>query len=102
MNKPFSFSNVGVANSLWTFNTTAPTNNGVVWIGYIDYYAGVPVPSISGTLDFNYSITFAGSVSFQEELMPSPVPEPTTAGCFLLGLGALVCWGRFIKTRRSL
>ena len=36
MNKPFSFSNVGVANSLWTFNTTAPTNNGVVWIGYID------------------------------------------------------------------
>jgi hypothetical protein len=102
MNKSFTFSNIGVANSGWTFNTTAPTNNGVVWIGYIDYYAGVPVPSISGTLDFNYSITFAGNVSFQEELMPSTVPEPTTSGCFLLGLGALVCWGRFIKTRRSL
>jgi len=28
----------------------------------------------------------------------APVPEPTTAGCFLLGLGALVCCQRFIKT----
>jgi hypothetical protein len=34
-------------------------------------------------------------------ITPGPVPEPTTAGCFLLGLGALVCWGRFIKNRRS-
>ena len=31
----------------------------------------------------------------------APVPEPTTAGCFLLGLGALVCCQRFIKNRRS-
>jgi hypothetical protein len=26
-----------------------------------------------------------------------PVPEPTTAGCFLLGLGALACYRRFIR-----
>jgi hypothetical protein len=29
------------------------------------------------------------------------VPEPTTAGCFLLGLGALICCQRFTKNRRS-
>jgi hypothetical protein len=31
----------------------------------------------------------------------SQVPEPTTAGCFLLGLGALVCFQRFTKNRCS-
>lgn len=30
-----------------------------------------------------------------------PVPEPTTAGCFLLGLGALACLQRFTQNRRS-
>jgi hypothetical protein len=36
----------------------------------------------------------------REELMAT-VPEPTTAGCFLLGLGALVCFQRFTQKRRS-
>jgi hypothetical protein len=31
----------------------------------------------------------------------TPVPEPTTAGCFLLGLGALACFRRFTQNRRS-
>jgi hypothetical protein len=31
----------------------------------------------------------------------APVPEPTTAGCFLLGLGALACFQRFTQNRRS-
>jgi hypothetical protein len=31
----------------------------------------------------------------------SQVPEPTTAGCFLLGLGALTCFRRFTQNRRS-
>jgi hypothetical protein len=30
-----------------------------------------------------------------------PVPEPTTAGCFLLGLGVLACFRRFTQNRRS-
>jgi hypothetical protein len=30
-----------------------------------------------------------------------PVPEPTMAGCFLLGLGTLVCYRRFAQNRRS-
>jgi hypothetical protein len=29
------------------------------------------------------------------------VPEPTTTGCFLLGLGALACFQRFTQNRRS-
>jgi hypothetical protein len=32
----------------------------------------------------------------------APVPEPTTAGCFLLGLGALACFQRLTQNRRSL
>jgi hypothetical protein len=31
----------------------------------------------------------------------APVSEPTTAACFLLGLGALVFCQRFAKNRRS-
>jgi hypothetical protein len=31
----------------------------------------------------------------------TPAPEPTTAGCFLLGLGALAFCQRFAKNRRS-
>ena len=99
MDTSFTFSNISVANSGWTFTSTAPTLVGSNWIGYIDYYAGTPVPD-SGTLDFDYSITFTGSASFAEQLTPSPVPEPTTAGCFLLGLGALVFCQRFSKNRR--
>jgi len=40
-----------------------------------------------------YSTSFSGSISV--------VPEPTTVGCFLLGLGALACCQRFTKNRRS-
>jgi hypothetical protein len=97
MNKSFTFSNIGVANSGWTFTVTQPTQVGSDWIGDVDYYAGIPV-SISGTLDFNYSITFTGSASFAEQLTPSPVPEPMSAGVLLLGLGVLVCSQR---SRRS-
>jgi hypothetical protein len=97
MSKSFTFSNVGVGvgNPGWTFNTTAPTNNGIVWIGYIDYFAGTPVLA-GGTLDFNYSMTFIGGASFQEELMPSPVPEPGTFALMVCGLtGLLVMRRRF-------
>jgi hypothetical protein len=30
-----------------------------------------------------------------------PVPEPTTAGCFLFGLGVLACFQRFTQNRCS-
>jgi hypothetical protein len=89
MNKSFTFSNVGVLNSGWTFLTTAPTQFGTNWIGSIDYYAGVPVP-ITGTLDFNYSVSFVGSAKFSEELMPSTVPEPGTFALMACGLAGLL------------
>ena len=42
-----------------------------------------------------------GLVSPDGQNFVVPVPKPTTAGCFLLGLGALACFQRFIKKRRS-
>ena len=92
--------NTAQFKSNWDLNTLRAVR--FMDVPLLNKNAGVPVPSISGMLDFNYSMTFTGGASFQEELMPSTVPEPTTAGCFLLGLGGLVCWQRFIKNRRSL
>jgi hypothetical protein len=42
-----------------------------------------------------------GLVSTDGQNFVVPVPEPTTTGCFLLGLGALVCFQRFAQNRRS-
>lgn len=89
MDKSFSFSDVSVGNTGWTGSDIAPTNNGVVWIGYINYFAGDVVPD-GGTLDFSYAISFTGSVSFQEALMPSTVPEPGTFALMICGLGGLL------------
>ena len=96
MSKAFTFSDVGVGNSGWIFNTTAPTNNGSMWIGYIDYYGYDNPVSALGTLDFNYAINFVGSISFSEQLTPSPVPEPGTFALMICGLtGLLVMRRRF-------
>lgn len=103
MSQSFSFSNVSVANAGWTYLITNPTWSGSNYVGQVDYYAGTPVPADNSVLDFSLGITFSGNASFQEDLMPSSnsVPEPTTAGCFLLGLGALACCQRFNQSRRS-
>ncbi len=98
MSKPFTFSNVAVANSGWTYTPpAAPGQVGSNWIGYIDFY-GYSNPVLTlGTLDFNYSITFTGSVSFQEALTPSPVPEPEP-GTFALAICGLT--GLLVMRRR--
>jgi hypothetical protein len=88
MNKSFSFSNVGVVNSGWTYAPPTVTQIGSDWIGSIQYSAGVPV-QVGASLNFNYAVTFIGSASFAEELTPTPVPEPGTfalAACGLAGL----------------
>ncbi len=43
--------------------------------------------------EYNYNVTF--------DTEATPVPEPTTTGCLLLGLGALAYCQRFNKNRRS-
>jgi hypothetical protein len=93
MSQLFSFSNVGVTNGGWTDIVTAPTLVGSDWVGHIDYYAGNLVPN-GGTLDFSFSIAFTGTTSFQEDLMPSTVPEPGTFALMVCGLTGLLVMRR--------
>jgi hypothetical protein len=96
LNKTFSITNVTVDNS-WTFVVTTPTLMGSDWIGYIDYYAGNLIPN-GGTLNFGYTMTFVGSVSFSEDLTPTSVlvPEPGAFALLVCGLmGLLVRQRRF-------
>jgi hypothetical protein len=94
MNKTFSIDNVTIGNPGWTSVTTAPANIGSDWIGYIDYFAGTPVPNL-GVINFSYRLTFLGSASFQEEL--TPTPEPGTLVLLVGGLiGLLVVRRRFV------
>ncbi len=93
MSQPFSFSNVGVTNGGWTYNITAPVQVGSDWIGYIEYDAGNVVPN-GGTLDFSLSVSFTGTASFEEDLMPSTVPEPGTFALMVCGLTGLLVMQR--------
>lgn len=74
--------------------TSQPVDvGGGLYVGQIDYTAGTPLAN-GGTLDFGYSISFSGltNFTFQQEMIPVSVPEPTTmalVGCGLLGLFAL-------------
>jgi hypothetical protein len=94
MSQSFSFSNVGVGNFGWTDIVTAPTLVGSDWIGYIDYYAGTPVANDNSILDFSFSISFTGTTSFEEDLMPSTVPEPGTFALMVCGLTSLLVMRR--------
>jgi hypothetical protein len=92
MNKTFTIDNVTVANPGWTSVLTPPSQVGSDWIGYIEYYAGVPIP-VTGQINFSYRMTFLGSASFQEEL--TPTPEPGTLALVAFGL-----LGLFVMRRR--
>lgn len=93
LNKTFSFSNVTVDNG-WTFVITPPTQVGSDWIGYVDYYSGTPIPN-GNALNFGYTMSFVGSVSFSEDLTPTSVPEPGAAALLVCGL-----MGLFVLPRR--
>jgi hypothetical protein len=65
----------------------------VLWLGPL----GVPgSPSVSA-----YPVADGINGDAYVQVFGAPVPEPTTAGCFLLGLGALACFQRFTQKRRS-
>jgi hypothetical protein len=77
-----------------TFSDTSDTT--LYYNQYIigwDYYPGFELASPIGD-SVGADVTFT-------TVFGTAVPEPTTNGCFLLGLGALACFQRFTKKRHS-
>jgi hypothetical protein len=59
------------------------------YIGHL-YFSGTPAVAISDELDFSYDITFTGSATFTEQLIP--IPEPGTLSLVLCGALLLGGW----------
>jgi hypothetical protein len=81
-----------VAAQVGTYTITVSGNDAVTT------EAATMLGSLSG---LTVQADLQGLVSPSGQNYVVPVPEPTTAGCFLLGLGALVCFQRFARNRRS-
>ena len=60
------------------------------------YFSGTPAVAIGGELDFSYAITFTGSATFTQQLIP--VPEPGMFG--FLTAGALLLGGLMVMRQR--
>jgi hypothetical protein len=62
-----------------------------------------PQQALYVTKDINFNTFSGGGFDTTSQVAQSfeQVPEPTTTGCFLLILGALVCFQRFTQKRRS-
>ena len=102
MTKPFSI--VGVVSPPdWTWAITPPAPSVAGYLGTVDYYAGTNIP-IGGSGTFGLVVSFAGSVQFSLEQIPTgepaavPVPIP---GALLLGGVGVGCVG-WMRRRKSL
>lgn len=84
MNKAFTLSGATVSSPVnWDVVTTQPgAPIGGYYTGTMFLSGGDPI-QIGEHLDFGFSVSFLGSVSFTEQL--TPVPEPTTASLLFFG-----------------
>jgi hypothetical protein len=99
MDKPFTISAVAVnygdtsANGWWgnatVASATTPDPITGQYVGQVDYYGGNTL-AIGGSLDFSYKLTFDGTVHYCQEMIPTPVPEPSTIALGISGLIGLL------------
>lgn len=95
MSKTFTISGAYVGYPTdWTPNTVTVQppplagdfvdSHGTHWpyAGTVDYFAGTDV-QIGGMLVFGYAISFAGGISYEQEMYPTP--EPATISLLVLG-----------------
>jgi hypothetical protein len=93
MSTPFTVTNVTVMNPAndWTVVSynAAGSYTGSNYVAQIVYDTGTPVP-VGGTLDFGYSLQFAGATHYElcQEFIPTAVPEPSSIA--LVALGSLL------------
>lgn len=83
MNKVFTIDDAATLPD-WTFNIGPVVQQGTQWVGTVDYFAGTPV-TLGNWGEFDLKISFLGSISFTQELIPTP--EPATL--VLLAFGGL-------------
>jgi hypothetical protein len=99
MTNTFSISNIITPDS-WIYNIgivapgTIPNGGGPGYVATIDYFMGSGAPILNNTDgEFGFKLTFAGSIAFTTEQVPSFVPEPATI--------TLLCIGALALTRRK-
>jgi hypothetical protein len=96
-----------VQNAIWFLEDEGGLNNGYVALAE-NALGNLTLTQIEADSNGAYGVValnlFDSSGNLAQDqlaVVPEPAPEPTTAGCFLLGLGALVCFQRIIQNRRS-
>jgi hypothetical protein len=94
-----------VQNAIWFLEGEGGQNNGYVALAETAL-GNLTLAQVEADANGAYGVValnlFSNGGLAQDQLaiVPEPAPEPTTTGCFLLGLGALACFQRFAKKRR--
>jgi hypothetical protein len=96
-----------VQNAIWFLEDEGGLNNGYVALAE-NALGNLTLTQIEADSNGAYGVValnlFDSSGNLAQDqlaVVPEPAPEPTTTGCFLLGLGALVCFQRLAQKRRS-